>query len=211
MLLMFLATTWKLFIPEIFGDAVSRNSVKYSRSYRVSKLGQKWIFHVLWWYHPKSILRDENKFFAPRGDLVRHFSLLLGFTSNRWGSRQKEISDQAHPLPCQTEKIENADFGKKYRKQNLIFEIVAEICDRECCRNFWQHDGNNVLPECPKMQFFEILYIIRRVMNVYFFLKKLKFLKMSRIFDFEIFWKNFGFCVIQKFIIWYEKYHDMIL
>ena len=55
-------------------------------------------------FHPKSILRNENKFFTPRGGLVRHFGLLLGFTPNRRGSSQKEISEQAHSLPCQTEK-----------------------------------------------------------------------------------------------------------
>ena len=32
--------------------------------------------------------------------------------------------------------IENADFGNKYRKKNLIFEIVAEICDKKCCQIF---------------------------------------------------------------------------
>ena len=81
-------------------------------------------------FHPKSILRNENKFFTPRGGLVGHFGLLLGFTPNRRGSRQKEISEQAHFLPCQTEKSKTQISAKKYRKQNLIFEIVAENCDR---------------------------------------------------------------------------------
>ena len=33
-------------------------------------------------------------------------------------------------------------FWRKIQKKNLIFEIVAEISDRKCCRNFWQHDGD---------------------------------------------------------------------
>ena len=50
-----------------------------------------------------SKIHTKKKFFTPRGGLVRHFGLLLGFTP-RCGSRQKEISEQAHSLPCQTEK-----------------------------------------------------------------------------------------------------------
>ena len=80
-----------------------------------------------------------------------------------------------------------------------------------CCRNFWQHDGDPLLPKCPTTKFREILYIIRKVIDVYFFMKKLTILKIPRIFDFEIFWKNFRSCVIHNFIMWYENYHDMIL
>ena len=50
------------------------------------------------------MLGDEKIFVTPRGGLVRLFGLPWGFTPNRYGSSQKEISDQAHPLPCQTEK-----------------------------------------------------------------------------------------------------------
>ena len=69
------------------------------------KVGSKIDFSCfLMKFHPKSILRNENKFFTPREGLVRHFGLLLGFTSTRWGSRKKEISEQAHSLSCQVEK-----------------------------------------------------------------------------------------------------------
>ena len=69
------------------------------------KVGSKIDFSCfLMKFHPKSMIRNENKFFTPRGGLIRHFGLLLGFTPTRWGSRQKEISEQAHSLPCQTEK-----------------------------------------------------------------------------------------------------------
>ena len=110
------------------------------------------------------MMGDEKIFVTPRGGLVRLFGLPRGFTLNRCGSRQKEISDQAHPLPCQTEKSKMPILAKNSEK-NLIFEIVAEICDRKCCRNFWQHDGNPPIPKCPETQFYEILYIIRRVTN----------------------------------------------
>ena len=69
------------------------------------KVGSKIDFSCfLMKFHPKSIIRNGNKFFTPREGLVQHFGLLLGFTPTRWGSCQKEISEQAHPLPCQAEK-----------------------------------------------------------------------------------------------------------
>ena len=70
-------------------------------------------FHVfIMIFHPKSMLDGENKFVTPRGGLVRLFGLPWGFTPNQLGSRQKEISDQAHPLPCQTEKSKMQTLAK---------------------------------------------------------------------------------------------------
>ncbi len=37
-----------------------------------------------------------------------------------------------------------------FRQKNLIFEVVAEISDIKCCRNFWQHDGDTLPPKCPE-------------------------------------------------------------
>ena len=43
-------------------------------------------------------LRDENGHVTPRGGPARLFGLPWGFTPNRQGSRQKEISDHPHPF-----------------------------------------------------------------------------------------------------------------
>ena len=78
--------------------------------------------------HPKSILRNENKFFTPRGGLVRHFGLLLSFTSYQSGSLQKEISERAHSLPCQPEKSNMQISAKNTEKKSNFWN---------CCRNLW--------------------------------------------------------------------------
>ena len=74
-----------------------------------------------------SFFEVYSRFFIPLGCLVRHFGLLLSFTPNWQGSRQKEISEQAHSFPCQTEKskmqisaknTENAIW--KYPKVTLV-------------------------------------------------------------------------------------------
>ena len=69
------------------------------------KVGSKIDFSCfLMKFHPKSILRNENKFFTTRRGLVWHFGLPSGCTPTRLGSRQKEISEQVHSIPYQTEK-----------------------------------------------------------------------------------------------------------
>ena len=48
------------------------------------KVGSKIDFSCfLMKFHPKSMLRNENKFFIPPEGLVRHFGLLLGFSPTR--------------------------------------------------------------------------------------------------------------------------------
>ena len=47
------------------------------------KVGSKMDFSCFMMkFHPKFILRDETKFFIPRGGLVGHFGLILGFSPN---------------------------------------------------------------------------------------------------------------------------------
>ena len=87
------------------------------------------------------MMEDENKFVTPRGGLVRLFGLPWGFTPNQCASHQKIIFDQANPHPAQNEKSKMPILAK-IREKNPIFEVVAEISDRKCCRNFWQHNGD---------------------------------------------------------------------
>ncbi len=63
------------------------------------------------------MLGDEKIFVTPRGGLVRLFGLPWGFTPNQWGSRQKEISDQAHPFPCQIEKSKMSILAENLEKK----------------------------------------------------------------------------------------------
>ena len=49
-----------------------------------------------------------------------------------------------------------------FRKKNLIFENVAEICVRNFDRNFWQHGGDPLGTNCLETRIHEILWIIRR-------------------------------------------------
>ena len=71
-------------------------------------------------FHTKSILEDENKFVTPRGSLVRLFGLPWGFNPNQSGSRQKEISDQTHPLHCQNEKSKMPILAKNPEKISIF-------------------------------------------------------------------------------------------
>ena len=83
------------------------------------KVGSKMDFSCFMMkFHPKFILRDETKILTPRGDFFGHFGLILGFTPNWRGSHQKEIFDQTHPHPCQTEKSKEQISAKN--RQNKI-------------------------------------------------------------------------------------------
>ena len=125
--------------------------------------------------------------FSPRGEvsfgiLVCHRVLLLLDEDHV----KKKFLNRCIPSLTKL-KNRKCRFRQKIEKTKSNFEIVAEICDTQCCRNFWQHDGDPLFPKCLDTHFRDILYIIRKVMDVYFFMKKLTFLKISRIFDFEIF------------------------
>ena len=71
---------------------------------------------TIWNLNPDLQLMAGQKIFAtPRGGPVRLFGLPRGFTPNQWGSRQKKISDQAHPLHWKnrTSKSQKIDFFDK--------------------------------------------------------------------------------------------------
>ena len=54
-------------------------------------------------FYQKCALMSQNRFLEGWGGLGRLFGLPWGFTPNQWGSPQKIISDQAHPIPYQIE------------------------------------------------------------------------------------------------------------
>ena len=92
------------------------------------KVGSKIDFSCfLMKFHPKSILRNENKFFIPRGGLVLHFGLLLVFTPTRWGWSQKEISEQAHSLSCQTEKSKMQISAKNTENKIWFLKLLPKF------------------------------------------------------------------------------------
>ena len=68
------------------------------------------------------------------------------------------------PFPSKSSS-QKRQFLHFFRQKNLIFEIVAEISDRKCCRNCWQHAGNPPSQKCPETRFHEIWCIIRKVIN----------------------------------------------
>ena len=138
----------------------------YSQSYGYLKLGQNALSHAgSMKFVSKFMLGDENKFVTPQGGLVRLFDLSQGFTPNRWGSCQKNFLTRRTPLPA---KMINPKcrFWQFCHNKNLNIEIVAEICDIECCRNFWQHNGGSLHQKCPETRIHEILYIIRKVIDI---------------------------------------------
>ena len=83
--------------------------------------------------------------------LVCHGVLLL---TNVDHPRKKFLTRRT-PFPSKSSS-QKRQFLHFFRQKNLIFEIVAEISDRKCCRNFWQHDGDPPSQKCPETRFHEI-------------------------------------------------------
>ena len=90
--------------------------------------------------------------------LVCHGVLLL---INRDRVKNKFLAGRT-PFPAKM-KNRKCRFWQFFAKKNQIFEIVAEISDRNFCRKFWQHDGDPLPPNCPDTRFYKFLCIIRRV------------------------------------------------
>ena len=77
--------------------------------------------------------------------LVRHNVLLLANVDHhrkKYLTRRNPFSPKMNNRKCQ--------FLQFFRQKNLIFEVVAEISDIKCCRNFWQHDWDLLHPKCPE-------------------------------------------------------------
>ena len=70
---------------------------------RSQNLARQAIFKASWKKCLFSMLGGQNRFLGDWGGPGRLFGLPWGFSPNRWGSRQTEISDQAHLLPSQNE------------------------------------------------------------------------------------------------------------
>ena len=111
------------------------------------------------------MLGDQNRALEGWGGLVRLFGLPGVLLLIDGDHVKKTILTRRTPLPA---KMKNRKwrFWQFCDKKNLKFEIVAEICDRECCRNFWQHGGGPLHQKCPETRIHEILCIILRVIDI---------------------------------------------
>ena len=141
-------------------NAILWNCMKNSGRYSASKFDKKW--HFSCFYHEISSKNDKKSMLGVKielwrgwGGLVRLFGLPWGFTPNLWGSRQKIISDRAHPLPCQNEKSKMPILAVFREKKSNFWN---------CCRNFWQKFLSKILatwwgPSTPILSGDAILWI----------------------------------------------------
>ena len=142
---------WKKFLTS--GDLPAALQ-KYSKNEKFSlKNWKKCIF---------SILGGQNR--LPEGwrGLGRLFGLPWGFTPNQYESPRKKFLTRRTPFPSKLSS-QKRQFLHFFRQKNQIFEIVAKISDRKCCRNFWQHDGDPLPQKLPETRFQAIPLIIRKV------------------------------------------------
>jgi len=146
-----LTCCWKQFLVS---RGLSADLQKYSKNEKFSlKNWKKCLF---------SILRGQNRpqwaGEVPDVFLVCHEVLLL---TNVDHLRKKFLTRRIPFPPKMNNRI--CQFLYFFRQKNLIFEVAADISDINCCRHFWQHDGDPLSHKYPMTRIQQILCVIRKV------------------------------------------------